>query len=53
MFKSFTDIWTKQAEEMLEWRDIIQPGIDKLEEYEGKLSDAHILAMGELCFIYF
>ena len=51
-FNSFINIWTKQQERP-EWSDIIQPGIDKLEEYVDKLNDAHILAMGEIYFIYF
>jgi hypothetical protein len=47
------NIWTKLVEENPEWSNIIQPGLDKLEEYKGRLNDAHILAMGEICFILF
>jgi hypothetical protein len=52
-FESFINIWTKHAKERPDWSDIIQPGIDKLEEYMDRLNDAHILAMGEIYFIYF
>jgi hypothetical protein len=52
-FESFTNLWMKQVEENPEWEDIIQPGLDKLEEYMGRLNDAHILAMGEFYFILF
>jgi hypothetical protein len=47
------NIWTKLVEENPEWSDIIQLGLDKLEEYKGRLNDAHILAMGEIHFILF
>ena len=50
-FNSFINIWNKQKENP-EWSDIIQPGIDKLEEYTDKLNDTHIVAMGEIYFIY-
>ena len=50
-FNSFINIWNKQKENP-EWSDIIQPGIDKLEEYMDKLNDTHIVAMGEIYFIY-
>ena len=52
-YESFINIWTKLAEERPEWRDFIQPGLDKLEDYKSRLNDAHILAMGEFYFIYF
>ena len=52
-FESFINIWTKLVEERPEWSDIIQPGLDKLEDYKSKLNDAHIIAMGEIYFIYF
>ena len=52
-FESFINIWTKLVEENPEWSDIIQPGLDKLEDYKGKLNDAHILAMGESQFLFY
>ena len=52
-FESFINLWTKLAKENPEWSNIIQPGLDKLEDYKGKLNDAHILAMGEIYFILF
>jgi len=52
-FESFFDIWTKLAEDRPEWADIIQPGLDKLEEYMDRLNNAHVLAMGEICLILF
>ena len=52
-FESFHHIWTKLAEDRPEWTDIIQPGLDKLEEYMDKLNDAHVVAMGKIDFILF
>jgi hypothetical protein len=52
-FEAFINRWTIQIEENPEWANIIQPGLDKLEEYVGRLNDAHILAMGEIYFILF
>lgn len=46
------NVWTKLIEDNPGWEDIIQPGLDKLEEYREKLSDVHILAMGEEINIY-
>jgi hypothetical protein len=40
------------VEKRPEWSNIIQPGLDKLEEYKSKLNDAHILAMGGIYFIF-
>ena len=51
-FAAFIKLWTDLAEEKPEWTDIIQPGLDKLEDYQDQLSDVHILAMGKLLFIF-
>ena len=47
-FASFINVWTKLAEDRPEWQQIIQPGLEKLEEYRDRLSDVHIIAMGEI-----
>ena len=35
------------------WDHIIQPGLNKLEDYMDKLNDVHVLAMGEIYLLYF
>lgn len=51
-FESFIDVWRTLLEERPEWWEMIQPGLDKLEEYEERLTDVHIIAMGEIKFIF-
>jgi hypothetical protein len=48
MFAAFIARWKELAEEKNLWYGIIQPGLEKLEEYEQELERApvHILAMG-------
>jgi hypothetical protein len=50
MFSAFIARWKELAEEKIIWYDIIQPGLEKLQEYERALekAPAHILAMGML-----
>ena len=47
-FRSLENLWSILAENNPEWENFIRPGIDKLEEYEERLPDVHILAMGEI-----
>ena len=41
-FESFIDVWCRLLEERPEWWEMIQPGLDKLEEYEERLTDVHM-----------
>jgi hypothetical protein len=50
-FAAFIDVWTRLMEDKPEWENIIQPGLDKLEQYENRLTDMHTLAMGEILFL--
>ena len=52
-FAAFIDLWKKLMEDKPEWEDIIQPGLDKLEQYEGRLTDTYIVAMGENKFLFY
>ena len=47
-FASFIRLWKEMAAEKLEWKDIIQPGLDKLKDYQDRLADtpAYVVAMG-------
>jgi hypothetical protein len=45
------NVWTELLEDRPEWEDIIQPGLFKLEDYEGRLNDVHVLAMGGINLI--
>lgn len=42
-------MWENLRDENWEWQGIIQPGLDKIEEYQARLVDtpAYVLAMGE------
>jgi len=42
-------MWENLRDENWEWERIIQPGLDKIEEYQARLVDtpAYVLAMGE------
>jgi len=48
-YSAFIDLWKKQIEDYYQWEPIIQPGIDKLEDYQGRLNDspAYVVAMGK------
>jgi hypothetical protein len=47
-FSAFTQLWKDLSEEKPQWSEIIQPGLDKLGEYQSLLTDTHIVAMGAL-----
>lgn len=51
-FSGLIGQWEELSDENPAWRDIIQPGLDKLSQYEQKLnsSPAYVLAMGEATF---
>lgn len=49
-FASFIEVWHKLAEDRPEWDDIIQPGLQKLEDYQDRVNDAYDLAMSEIKF---
>ena len=46
-FAAFIKMWKDLVFQYPEWEDIIQPGLDKLEDYQERLTDVYILAMGE------
>ena len=46
-FAAFIKMWKDLAIHHPEWEVMIQPGLDKLEDYQEQLTDVHILAMGE------
>ena len=52
-FAAFIQRWTDLADENLDWYAIIQPGLNKLEEYQEELgkTPAYILAMGKFDMI--
>ena len=52
-FAAFIQLWKDLAEERPEWEEIIQPGLDKLEDYQDRLTDVHIIAMGECLLIFY
>jgi hypothetical protein len=52
-FASFILCWENLVEENPDWADIIQPGLDKLGDYEDRLTDTHLVAMGKLYLIYY
>jgi len=47
-FESFIQVWKELLGENPEWENLIEPGLSKLEEYETRLTDVHIVAMGEI-----
>ncbi|KAF8235398.1 hypothetical protein L208DRAFT_1257325, partial [Tricholoma matsutake] len=49
-YLAFIDLWKKQIADHYEWEQIIQPGIDKLEDYQDWLIDAptYVVAMGKI-----
>ena len=48
-YSAFINTWENLRYDNWDWRAIIQPGLDKIEEYQARLVDtpAYILAMGE------
>jgi len=49
-YSAFIDLWKKQIADHSEWEQIIQPGIDKLKDYQDQLIDApaYVVAMGKI-----
>lgn len=47
-FESFINRWEGLLEDRPQWYNIVQPGLDKLEDYQEKLNQVHVLAMGEI-----
>jgi hypothetical protein len=47
-FTKFIEVWSQLIEDKPEWIDIIQPGLDKLEDYLERATDTYDLAMGEI-----
>jgi hypothetical protein len=47
-------MWEDLRDDNFEWECIIQPGLDKLEEYQACLVDtpAYVVAMGETSIFY-
>jgi hypothetical protein len=49
-YSAFINLWETLKRENLEWAPIIQPGLDKLEDYQNRLAEtsAYVVAMGKL-----
>ena len=47
-FESFIRVWKELLGENPGWENLIEPGLAKLEDYETRLTDVHIVAMGEI-----
>ena len=52
-FTSFINIWQNLVVNNPAWTDIIEPGLDKLEDYQERVTDVYDLAMGEIKFKIF
>jgi hypothetical protein len=50
-FAAFINCWETYVRDN-DWGKAIQPGLDKLGDYENRLTDTHIVAMGKLYLIY-
>jgi hypothetical protein len=50
MFSSLIERWKELSEEKYIWKDIIKPGLEKIQIYEKELEStpAYVLAMGRL-----
>ncbi len=48
-YSAFINLWENLRDDHFEWEHIIQPGLDKIEEYQARLVDtpAYVVAMGE------
>jgi hypothetical protein len=46
-FQSFIIRWEELIDNHPQWHDFIEPGLDKLREYEDLLTDTHLTAMGK------
>ena len=47
-FAKFIEVWSQLIEDHPEWTDIIQPGLDKLEDYQERATETYDLAMGKI-----
>lgn len=54
-FSAFIERWRELAKKHVSWDDVIQPGLDKLLEYEQELekTPAYVLAMGMVSTLIF
>lgn len=52
-YSALINRWTLLKEDNPQWADLIQPGLDKLEDYQERLADtpAYVVAMGKLIHI--
>lgn len=52
-FTAFIELWTQLASERPDWEVLIQPGLDKLQDYQKQLpqTPAYVVAMGEIIHI--
>ena len=53
-YSAFINKWTLLKEDNPQWAKIIQPGLDKLEDYQECLAEtpAYVVAMGKLIQVY-
>ena len=53
-YSAFINRWTQLKEDNPQWANIIQPGLDKLKDYQDHLADtpAYVVAMGKLIHIH-
>ena len=53
-YSAFINRWTQLKEDNPQWANIIEPGLDKLEDYQDHLADtlAYMVAMGKLIQVH-
>ena len=53
-FSAFIQCWSDLAKENPDWQPIIQPGLDKLADYQEELPEvpAYVVAMGNLILLF-
>ena len=53
-YSAFINRWTQLKEDNPQWADIIQPDLNKLEDYQDHLADtpAYVVAMDKLIHIH-
>jgi hypothetical protein len=51
-FKSFILRWEELIEDNPDWQELIEPGLNKLRDYEDLLTDTHLTAMGKQRKLY-
>ena len=54
-YAAFITMWENLRDNNFDWEPIIQPGLDKLEDYQACLVDtpAYVVAMGERSIFYY